>query len=103
MEEIEADIKELRDSGWQFDRIYLQGADPLIRSYEDLVKIAEMIHKYLPEVETTGGYARVDNLKNKTVEQLKICMSLVIVIFILEWRAATINFWREWIKAISLK
>ena len=71
MKEIEEDIKELRDSGWQFDRIYLQGAYPLIRSYEDLVKIAEMIHKYLPEVETIGGYARVDNLKNKTVEQLK--------------------------------
>lgn len=68
---IEADIKELRDSGWQFDRIYLQCADPLIRSYEDLVKIAEMIHKYFSEVETIGGYARVDNLKNKTVEQLK--------------------------------
>ena len=71
MSEIEEDIKELRDSGRRFDRIYLQGADPLIRSYEDLVTIAEMIHKYLPYVETIGGYACVDNLKNKTVEQLK--------------------------------
>ena len=71
MEEIEADIKELSELGWEFERIYLQGADPFIRSYEDLVDIAEMIYKYLPTVKTIGGYARVDNLKNKTVEQLK--------------------------------
>jgi radical SAM superfamily enzyme YgiQ (UPF0313 family) len=44
LEEVEEDIKELRDSGWQFDRIYLQGADPFIRKYEDLMQIADMIH-----------------------------------------------------------
>ena len=47
MEEIEADIKELAYSGWGFDRIYLQGADPFIRKTEDLLKIAEMIYHYL--------------------------------------------------------
>ncbi|MBP2638587.1 MAG: coproporphyrinogen oxidase [Firmicutes bacterium] len=71
LEEVEEDIKELRDSGWQFDRIYLQGADPFIRKYEDLMQIADMIHTYLPQVTSIGGYARVDNLRNKTVEQLK--------------------------------
>jgi radical SAM superfamily enzyme YgiQ (UPF0313 family) len=69
--EIEEDIKELRDSHWQFNRIYLQGADPFIRKYEDLMQIADMIHTYLPQVTSIGGYARVDNLRNKTVEQLK--------------------------------
>jgi len=69
--EIEQDIQELKDSRWQFDRIYLQGADPFIRTYEDLMQIADMIHRYLPQVTSIGGYARVDNLRNKTVEQLK--------------------------------
>lgn len=36
-----------------------------------MVEIARLIYKYLPQVKTIGGYARVDNLKNKTVEQLK--------------------------------
>lgn len=71
MEEIEADIKELAHSGWRFDRIYLQGADPFIRKTEDLLKIADMIYHYLPRVKSIGGYARVDNLKNKTVEQVR--------------------------------
>ena len=92
MSEIEEDIKELRDSGWQFERIYLQGADPLIRSYEDLVKIADMIHKYLPYVKTIGGYARVDNLRNKTVEQLKHLVELGYCYFYFGMeRAATTN------------
>ncbi len=71
MEEIESDIRELTQSEWEFDRIYLQGADPFIRRTEDLIKIADLIHRYLPQVRSIGGYARVDNLKNKTVEQLK--------------------------------
>lgn len=71
MQEIEEDIIELRDYGWKYKRIYLQGADPFILSYEKLIKIADLIHKYLPYVESIGGYARVDNVKNKTVEQLR--------------------------------
>ena len=42
MEEIEADIKERAHSGWGFDRIYLQEADPFIRKTEDLLKIADV-------------------------------------------------------------
>lgn len=71
MDEIEEDIKELASYGWNFDRIYLQGADPFILSYDKLAKVAELIHKYLPQVKTIGGYARVDNVKNKSVEELK--------------------------------
>ncbi len=70
--EVEEDIKELaRYSGYNFRRIFLQGADPFIARYDYLMRVADMIHKYLPNVETIGGYARVDNLRNKTVEQLK--------------------------------
>lgn len=71
LKEVEEDIKELASYGWNFERIYLQGADPFILSYEKLAKVAELIHKYLPYVKSIGGYARVDNVKNKTVEELR--------------------------------
>lgn len=71
MSEVEEDIKELASYGRKFDRIYLQGADPFILSYKKLAKVAELIHKYLPSVKTIGGYARVDNVRNKSVEELK--------------------------------
>ena len=71
MSEVEEDIKELADYGWKFERIYLQGADPFILSYDKLAKIADLIHQYLPDVKTIGGYARIDNIKNKSVEELQ--------------------------------
>ena len=71
MSEVEEDIKELASYGWEFDRIYLQGADPFILPYDKLAKVAELIHRYLPNVKTIGGYARIDNIKNKSVEELK--------------------------------
>ncbi|MGN0240917.1 MAG: radical SAM protein [Candidatus Weimeria sp.] len=70
-EEIVEDLKELRSYGVSFPRIWLQGADPFILSFDRLKRIAEMIHEYLPFVKTIGGYGRVDSLRNKTVEQLK--------------------------------
>lgn len=71
MSEVEADIKELRAYGPGYNRIYLQGADPFILPYDRLKQIAELIHRHLPWVTSIGGYARIDNLKNKTVEQLR--------------------------------
>ena len=71
MDEIKEDIDELSRYGWNFDRIYLQGADPFILPFGMLKEIAEYIHEKIPEVKTIGGYARVDNLKNKSVEELR--------------------------------
>ena len=71
MSEIEEDIKELASIGYPFRRIYLQGADPFILPYDRLYAIGELIHRYLPSVQTIGGYARVDNIRNKSVDELK--------------------------------
>jgi radical SAM superfamily enzyme YgiQ (UPF0313 family) len=71
MNEIKEDLAELKSYGVAFDRIYLQGADPFLLSFNKLSRIAELIHEYLPFVKTIGGYGRVDSLKNKNVEQLK--------------------------------
>ena len=71
MEEVEADIKELAASGWRFRRIFLQGADPFILPFDSLMRIAGLIHHHLPFVESIGGYARVDNVWNKSADQLR--------------------------------
>lgn len=35
------------------------------------MKAAELIHRYVPSVKSIGGYARIDNFRDKSVEQLK--------------------------------
>lgn len=36
-----------------------------------LMEISDLIHEHLPWVTSIGEYARIDNLKNKTIEQLR--------------------------------
>ncbi|MBQ9480067.1 MAG: radical SAM protein, partial [Selenomonadaceae bacterium] len=71
LDEIEADIKEIPKYFGAPERIFLQGADGFAATYDTLMKTAELIHKYVPSVKTIGGYARIDNFIDKTVEQLR--------------------------------
>lgn len=71
MEEIEADIKEIPEYFGAPERIFLQGADGFAADYDVLMKTAELIHRYVPSVKTIGGYARIDNFRDKSVEQLR--------------------------------
>ena len=71
IEEIKSDLQEIKNSGYIFPRIFLQGADPFILGFERLKTIIELIHEYLPFVKSVGGYGRVDNLKNKSAKQLE--------------------------------
>ncbi len=71
IEEIEEDIKEIPEYFGAPKRIFLQGADGFAADYDVLMKTAELLHKYVPSVETIGGYARIDNFYNKTEGQLK--------------------------------
>ena len=71
MEEIEADIREIPEYFGAPERIFLQGADGFAADYDVLMKTAELIHRYVPSVKTIGGYARIDNFREKSVEQLK--------------------------------
>ena len=66
VDEITEDLEELRNNSYSFKRIWLQGADPFSLSFDKLYEIASLIHEYLPFVQSIGGYARIDNLKNKT-------------------------------------
>lgn len=71
IEEITADLAELRSMDIKAKRVFLQGADPFVLSYDKLMMIAELIHEYLPTVESIGGYARINNMANKSVSELR--------------------------------
>ena len=71
LEEIEEDIQEIPKYFGAPKRIFLQGADGFAADYDVLMKTAELLHKYVPSVETIGGYARIDNFYDKTEEQLR--------------------------------
>ena len=70
IEEIKKDIIKLKQEKYVFRRLWLQSADPFTLDTDYLIKIAEYVNKYLPFVESIGSYARVDNLADKTVEDL---------------------------------
>lgn len=69
--EIKSDLAQLRSMNIKPKRIFLQGADPFVLNYDRLMMIAELIHEYLPTVKTIGGYARINNIVDKSVGELK--------------------------------
>ncbi len=71
IEHIESDLQELQSSGEEITRIYLVNADPFVLSTEKLIKIGELINKYLPKIDTITGYASMKNIKNKSLEDWK--------------------------------
>ena len=71
MAQIEEDLRELEKTRPNTDRIFLLNADAFVLSFDKLKSLAKTIHLYLPKVKTITMMARVSNVKNKTVEQLK--------------------------------
>ena len=76
IEEIESNIKAIPQYFGAPKRIFLQGADDYSADYDVLMKTAELLRKYVPSVETIGGYARIDSFYNKTEEQLRAMASV---------------------------
>lgn len=77
IEDIEADLKEAqkmyrRFGSWKVSRVFLTGANPFVLQYEKLLEIAELIHRYFPETETIGGFARVTDISLKSDEELAV-------------------------------
>jgi radical SAM superfamily enzyme YgiQ (UPF0313 family) len=71
LEEIEEDLEVVGRYPVPFDRVFLANGDAFCLSTERLVKIAELIHKYLPPVKSIGGYASVKNILAKSVDELR--------------------------------
>lgn len=69
--EIEEDLKIVRKYQPRARRVFLTGANPFVFSYNKLVDIALLIHDYLPEVKNIGGFARITDIKAKTLAELK--------------------------------
>lgn len=76
MEEIEADLAELREVNPNIERIYLLNADAFVLSFEKLKPIILKIKEYLPKCESISMFSRISNIKNKTIDQLKELRSL---------------------------
>lgn len=51
-------------------RVFLTGANPFVFSFEKLKILATLIKIYLPEVQNIGCFARISDIKQKTIEQL---------------------------------
>lgn len=71
MEQIEEDLKEASLRFPENKRIYLVGGNPFVLPFEKLKDIVVMINKYLPNCDVITTFARVSDIKNKTMEQLK--------------------------------
>lgn len=84
LEHIKEDLEELKTYRKTIKRFYLVNAEPMVLSTNKLVAISEMIQTYYPEVETITGYASILNIKNKSLEDLKLQKSINITSFIWE-------------------
>jgi len=51
-------------------RVFLTGANPFALQYERLMRIAELVGKYLPSVKTIGCFARITDVTLKSDEEL---------------------------------
>ena len=71
METVEADLRELAASDPHARTIQLLGANPFALPYSKMMPILEAINRYLPDIEHVYTAARVTDVRNKTVEQLR--------------------------------
>ncbi|WP_455539508.1 radical SAM protein [Terrisporobacter sp.] len=72
IEWVEEDLKELSLIYPNTEHIQLVGGNPLCMKFEYLDNILNLIHKYLPKIKNIYTQGRVSDLKNKTVDELKI-------------------------------
>jgi radical SAM superfamily enzyme YgiQ (UPF0313 family) len=70
MDQIEKDLQEAKQLYGNVKRIFLVNGDAFVLSAKRLKAIAEMIHRYLPQVEVITMYASINNIIGKTDEEL---------------------------------
>lgn len=54
----------------RIQRAFLTGANPFVLTYERLTAIADLIHRYIPSIETIGCFARITDVALKSDEEL---------------------------------
>lgn len=70
MDQVEKDLQEAQANYPDVKRIFLVNGDAFVLSGNRLKAVAEMIHKYLPEVEIISMYASINNIMGKTDKEL---------------------------------
>lgn len=76
MEQIEADLREAAQYAAYVKRVFLENGDPFVLPADRLIRIAELIHRYLPNTETIAMYASIPNIKTKTDAELRRLRSM---------------------------
>lgn len=76
IEEVEQDLAFVAQFNTPYDRIFLVNGDAFCLSYDRLVEIAELVHRYLPRIRSIGGYASVNNVLAKSEEELRTLAQL---------------------------
>ncbi|MCD7929922.1 MAG: radical SAM protein [Tannerellaceae bacterium] len=71
MEEIEYDLRVIKQYRVQSRRVFLTGSNPFVLRPDHLMDIAQRIRVAFPHIETIGCFARITDIKSKTVEELK--------------------------------
>lgn len=69
--EVEEDLAEASRFYRNVPRIFFTGANPFVLSTEKLKTLAAMVKEYYPNYKTIGCFARITDIKPKTVEELK--------------------------------
>ena len=70
MEEVEVQIEEAVRYCHDVDRVFLENGDAFVLSAKRLLQIADAIHRKLPKVKTIAMYASIQNIRQKTDEEL---------------------------------
>ena len=71
MSEIEADLDVICRYQPEVRRVFLTGANPFALSYGRLFRLAELIRRRLPWCESVGMFARITDIRPKTVDELR--------------------------------
>lgn len=69
--EIEEDLKVIQNYQPKARRVFLTGANPFVLSYNRLLDLALLIRKHLRYCDSIGMFARISDIKPKTIEELK--------------------------------
>lgn len=71
LSEIESDLQIIQYYQPKARRLFLVGANPFVLSYNKLLDLGFMVRRYLPNCQNIGMFARITDIKKKTVEELK--------------------------------
>lgn len=71
LEWVEEDLKEIQSVLPHTNRLTFIGGNPFALSFDKLMVILNLVHKYLPDVNYITSGARITDVQNKTVDQLK--------------------------------